>query len=445
MNFVRSVSGLRGITGKGFDPEKVVVYSNAIAQFLGGGTVCLGRDPRKTGEEFSMVAAGSLMAAGMNVVDLGIVTTPTVLINVGRGNYSGGVIITASHNPEEWNAVKFVKKGGVFFNAEDAEELFKIVDSHRLSWENFKKRGTYTKDNTAEERHLDIIAQSKWYEKCEGMKVVVDTAGGASSSILPELCRRMGCKIVSVLGGCKDGNFTRGLEPVPENLEALSKTVRKSENTIGLATDTDGDRLALVDEDGNPIGEEKTLQLAVMAVLEREKGDVVANVSTSSAVKNITENMGCHFFLSPVGEGKVVDKMMETNAIIGGEGNGGVIFPSVHHARDAQTGAMLILSYLHKKGISLKEAVRKLPLTYMIKTKIVDFSGNFDSALFEGILKNSQLVEIDGIRWQNEESWFHVRKSGTENALRIIVESNVIGEDQRILETIRKRLERCAE
>ncbi|MBN2364361.1 hypothetical protein JXL83_09550 [candidate division WOR-3 bacterium] len=444
MNFVRSVSGYRGIVGDGFDPDVVVRYTNAFARFLGDGAVCIGRDPRKSGGQFAMIAAGSLMSSGRDVTDFGIVTTPTVLINVKKGGYAGAVIVTASHNPEKWNALKFVKKGGVFLNSDDIKVLFDIVDSKSPVWSNHNDRGAYQEFDRAEKTHLDALINSEWFVKCSGIRVVIDTAGGASSTILPELCAKMDCDILETLGGGKDGNFTRELEPVPENLKELSKTVAKHGNTVGLATDTDGDRLALVDEDGIPVGEERTLQLAVLAVLEKEKGPVVTNVSTSSAVKIIAEKEGCAFFMSPVGEGKVVDTMFEKKAVIGGEGNGGVIFPSVHPARDAQTAVLLILGYLKKHGMTLKEAVKKLPSTHMIKNKIDDFEGDIQPSLFEGVIKNAEFVGIDGIRWQNDTAWFHVRKSGTEKAIRLIVETQEKNESEKILFKLTERLRKCA-
>ncbi|MBN1620830.1 hypothetical protein JW890_08915 [candidate division WOR-3 bacterium] len=445
MNFVRSVSGYRGVVGDGFDPEVVVRYVNAFSEFLGDGSVCLGRDPRKTGEQFSKVAAGTLTASGRDVFDLGVVPTPTVLINVKKGKHAGAVIVTASHNPEKWNALKFVKEGGVFLNAKDVEKLFSIADAGYLKWKGYAEKGFYEKDFSAEKKHLNVLINSGWMEDCSGLNVVIDSAGGASAEILPELCRKMGCTVKDVLGKDKSGKFTRDLEPIPENLNDLSARIKKFSNTIGLATDTDGDRLALVDENGLPVGEEKTLQLAVLSVLEKQKGTVVANVSTSSAVRIIAEKEKCRFVQSPVGEGKVVEKMIENSAVIGGEGNGGVIFPEIHPARDAQTAAVLVLGYLKRHKLTLKDAIKSLPKRYMLKKKIENADFRVDPSLFSDLLKNSEFIGIDGIKWQDEKSWFHIRKSGTENAVRVIVETDDENETQKLAKAVLERLKKCAE
>jgi len=420
---MRSISGLRGIVGDKFNALLIVKYINAFCSVIKEGPVVLARDPRPSGEWFSRIAAGAMLSSGRDVIDLNIVPTPTALINIIELEAAGGIVITASHNPQNWNALKFADFNGLFLDDNISSELFKRVDNNNFNWGRWDSDVKYYNDDKGVKRHLDKLINSSFFKNNIDREVVIDTAGGASAVILPDLCRMMGCKLIKVLGKNTDGVFTRGLEPVPKNITELTNCVMKNKNSIGLATDTDGDRLALVDEDGKAIGEEKTLQLAIKAVLEIKKGPVVANVSTSSAVRYIAEKNKCSFFSSPVGEANVVKEMKRVNALIGGEGNGGVIFPEIHPVRDAQTATVLILGYLQRNIISLKEAVKELPRRYMVKKKLDFYKKTLDKIDISEILPKATISRIDGLKYEKEKEWVHIRKSGTEPVVRIITEA----------------------
>lgn len=423
MDVMRSISGLRGVVGDKFNALLVLKYVNAFCAVIKDGPVVLARDPRPSGEWFSKIAAGTILSSGRDVIDLNIVPTPTALINIVELEAAGGIIITASHNPQNWNALKFADFNGLFLDENNSSELYKRVDNNNFYWGTWDTVAKYYKDENGVKRHIDKLINSSPFKNNIDRNVVIDTAGGASAVILPDLCRRMGCKLIKVLGKNTDGVFTRELEPVPNNIKELATCVKMNKNSIGLATDTDGDRLALVDEEGNAIGEEKTLQLAVKAVLEKKRGSVVANVSTSSAVRAIAEKYGCNFFSSPVGEANVVKKMKNVDALIGGEGNGGVIFPEIHPSRDAQTAVVLILGYLQKNNISLKKAVEELPRRYMVKRKLDFYRDNLDKIDISEVLPEATISSIDGFKYEREKEWIHIRKSGTEPVVRIITEA----------------------
>ncbi|KQC13687.1 MAG: hypothetical protein APR63_07815 [Desulfuromonas sp. SDB] len=423
MPLIRSVSGIRGIIGEDFNPEVILSYLGAFSQIIPPGNVLVGRDPRSTGDSLSKIVGGTLQALGRDVIDLGIVTTPTVLINVKQLCASGAIIITASHNPQPWNALKMVGPQGLFLNSDEINKLFQKADENNSSWKSWSDYGNYQKSSQGAANHLALLLKSRWFTPCSSLKVIIDTAGGASATILPQLCEQLKCKLVEVIGEKPDSNFTRELEPICKNLGSLKHKIKNNPGTIGLATDTDGDRLALIDEQGNCIGEERTLQLAVKAVLQKNKGAVVANVSTSAGTAIIARQAGCEFFTSPVGEAKVVEEMIKRQAIIGGEGNGGVIFPEIHPVRDAQTAALLILGFLQQNNITLSQAVKDLPKLFMEKDKI-PISANYDDlSKISSIFSDPEIVEVDGLKIIQGKEWVHVRKSGTEPVIRIISEA----------------------
>ena len=423
MPLIRSVSGIRGIIGEDFNPEVILSYLGAFSKLIPPGKVLMGRDPRNTGDSLSKIVGGTLQALGRDVIDLGIVTTPTTLINVKPLSASGAIIITASHNPQPWNALKMVGSQGLFLNSEEIDKLFHEADKDNISWKSWSDYGSYQKYPQAVANHLNLLVKSRWFTPCSNLQVIVDTAGGASATILPQLCKQLKCKVIEVIGEKPDRNFTRELEPICGNLGSLKQKIKNNPGTIGLATDTDGDRLALIDEEGNCIGEERTLQLAVKSVLNKDKGPVVANVSTSAGTAIIAREAQCDFFTSPVGEAKVVEEMIKRKAVIGGEGNGGVIFPEIHPARDAQTAALLILTFLQQNNISLGQAVDSLPKLFMEKDKIPIPSNYDDLTEISSIFSNPEIVEVDGLKIIHGREWVHVRKSGTEPVIRIISEA----------------------
>jgi len=427
-----STSGIRGIIGTGLEPVMVTRYAAAFGSWLKKGRVVIGRDSRPSGEMFKKAVTAGLQAVGIDIVDIGIVPTPTVEIAIPALKAIGGICITASHNPSEWNALKFFNKNGEFINKNDLDRIKKIYASERFSLMNHRRLGKVTGDDTWIDRHikevlgLNVINRNK--VRRVGLKVVVDAINGAGSDALPRLLERLGVRVVRL--NCKgDGDFVHKPEPVPANLKMLGAAVKKHRADLGLACDPDADRLALVDETGRPIGEELTLALAVRHVLTKSKGGVVINLSTSRVTADTAEELGARVFYTPVGEANVIAGMKKHRAIIGGEGNGGVMYPKFHCGRDALVGAAIIASLLAESKSKLSKLAGTLPIYYNIKSKAALPSG-FDRKL--GRLEkeagrwfdNLRIDRRDGFRFDFDRGWFQVRRSNTEPIYRLIVEAD---------------------
>ncbi|MBU0474169.1 MAG: phosphoglucosamine mutase [Bacteroidetes bacterium] len=426
-----SVSGIRGIVGDGLDPNTLVKYVSAYADYCGG-KIVVGRDARITGEMVYHLVVGTLLAKGIDVIDIGITPTPTVLLLVRELKASGGIAISASHNPNEWNALKLLNNKGEFMFPEEHKEYIDLLEcsNNYVSWE---KLGKLTVNNTALQYHINAVLKMKYIDveaiKKRKFKVLLDCVNGAGVYVMPELLKEFGCEVIEY--DCeKTGIFTRKPEPLPENLIGTMEAVKKNNVDIGIVVDPDVDRLVLITEKGEPFGEENTIAQAVRFVLSKEKGNSVVNLSTTRTVDDIAKANGCKVFRSPVGEANVVKKMKEVNAIIGGEGSGGVIFPALHYGRDALVGTAIILQHLLEFGGTLSELKTELPEYHIAKAKIDVGNKNPDELIIS--LKNKySSVNIntdDGLRIDFEDHWVHFRKSNTEPIIRCIVEAKTENE-----------------
>ena len=429
-----SVSGMRGLVGKDLTPELVSRHAAALGAWVrsrGGTRVVLGRDARTSGAMFALAATSGFQSVGMNVIDIGVVPTPTVQMAVMHHRAGAGLIITASHNPIEWNALKFVGPDGIFLNAEAGAAVRQFAEQGmpRAGWDGI---GDVTRDSTAIERHLDAIFELPEIDvaaiKARGFHVALDCVRGAGSPTMLPLFERLGVR-VSGINLEPDGRFPREPEPTPENLRELGELVRRSSADLGMAVDPDVDRLALVDEKGEAIGEDYTLAFAVRAVLaHHRKGSeapvVVANLSTSLVVEDATKESGGRFVRAPVGEVNVAQAIVYENAVVGGEGNGGVILPALHVGRDAPLGAALILQHLVSTGERLSALVRSAPRYVIVKTKGPrggDLAAQYQA--LRTIFPDAAVDTRDGIRFAWADRWVHVRPSGTEPVVRVIAEA----------------------
>jgi phosphomannomutase len=421
-----SVSGVRGLLGDDMNPEIAARFAAAYATWLGGTRVVIGRDTRASGPALSMAASAALRFLGVDVVDVGIASTPTVELMVGKLGCDGGIIITASHNNERWNALKLLDGRGEFIDAAAVGHIREHVESEEGLYIAPGLYGTYETYGGADRDHVDRILALDCIDRNaiarRKIKAVIDCVNGAGSRIVPMLLRELGVE-AEELHTDADLPFPHDPEPRPANLGELSAAVGGSDAEIGFACDPDADRLVLVDGSGRVLSEELTLSLAADFVLGVEKGPVVANLSTTRRIDDIAAKHGVRAFRSKVGEANVIEVMKEKGAVIGGEGNGGVIFPKVHRGRDAMTGIALVLQYIASTGKSVGELASELPDYSVVKEKIA-FDGDFGrlaAALGETFAGTTD--DLDGIRIDMEEGWVHVRRSNTEPVVRIIAEA----------------------
>ncbi|NOZ03032.1 MAG: phosphoglucosamine mutase [FCB group bacterium] len=440
---IRSISGVRGLTATHLTPAVVRRYAQAIHQFLPKGAVILGRDTRPSGEALSRALAETLIALGRDVVDCGIVPTPTVQFVVERNAAAGGIIVTASHNPIEWNGLKFVRGDGTFFHPRECEQLFILVDTGEAP-DNAVKPGTYLPDNSALQKHVTHIVNLKCIDlqtiRGRRFRVVIDAVNGAGATALPMLLETLGCEVVKV--NCElTGDFVRGAEPLPENLATLCETVKAVSADVGFAVDPDADRLAVVSEKGIPLGEEYTLVLAVEGYLltTGRQETFVTNLSSSMALDKLTERYGCTVERSAVGEINVVRKMLELNANLGGEGNGGVILREAHLGRDSLVGAALVLNRmaLSKKSLSVIHA--ELPQFEIVKDR-VGLKGIRVEKLLEQVRRlfdDAAVNNEDGLKFTWDDRWIHLRKSNTEPILRIYAEAPTGEQARQLIQKIK--------
>lgn len=436
---MKSVSGIRGIVGESFTPELMVSAGSAFAKYANYGTVIVGRDSRPTGEAVSMNLISVLLLAGCNVIDIGIVPTPTVQVMVEELKAAGGIVLSASHNPVEWNALKLINCHGTFLTPAEIKKLFKYMDEPAV-FRRWDKIGSLTTMSNAGEIHLKkifkIIDAKKIREK--KLHVVIDSVNGAGSIITPGFLKQLNCKVTEI--NCTpDGLFPRGAEPLPENLKQLSEAVIKHKADIGFAQDPDADRLAIVDECGKPLGEEYTIALVADHLLAKKKGSVVVNLSTTRAIEDVAAKHKVPFYRSKVGEINVVEEMKKRNALIGGEGNGGVISPEVHLGRDSLAGIAYILEMMAARKKKISEIMNEMPEYYMKKGKVTLNPKSDVNAILDKIkneFKSEKISSIDGLRIdfiKNEKfknGWVHLRSSNTEPVFRIITESDSIEKNE---------------
>jgi phosphomannomutase len=427
---MRSVSGLRGIVGEDLSEPVVTLYACAFGHMLrarGAAGVALARDSRQSGPAFAAAAAEALATTGLAVVDLGMVPTPTAQLAVEALGLGGGIVVTASHNPIEWNALKFMGPGGRFLRREEAAELFALVDTG-ARFDPMERPGAVTRDGTAIARHLDGLFALEWLDfapvRRRGFTVALDCVRGAGATIMPQLLDRLGCRMHAIHLE-PDGRFPREPEPIPAHLGELGALVRRTGADLGIAVDPDVDRCALVNERGEPLGEDYTLAFAVRAVLRRRPGPVVTNLSTSLVVDDAARSFGAAVERAPVGEANVVERMAALGAVVGGEGNGGVILPALHLGRDAPVAAALALLLLADEGRPASAVVEAAPRYVIVKEKLARPAGPLEPwyAALRGALPVARADFQDGLRLAMPDRWLHVRPSGTEPVIRLIAEA----------------------
>ena len=423
-----SISGIRGIVGDGLDPQVLLKYTSAYADFIGKGTVIIGRDARITGEMVKSIVTGTLLAKGLNVIDIGICPTPTVQYTVKTLNSQGGIAISASHNPNEWNALKLLNSTGQFMAPDENIKMLGLLNSTENKFVHWEKTGKLTLFEEGLKRHVYDAMHIKYVNisqiRKRKFKVVADCVNGAGVYVIPDLLSQFGCEIIEL--DCeKTGIFPRLPEPLPENLTKTMKAVSEHKADLGVVVDPDVDRLVLISNDGSPFGEENTITMAINFILSKEKGNSVVNLSTTRAVDDVAGKYGCKVYRSAVGEANVVKKMKEVNAIIGGEGSGGVIYPALHYGRDALVGIALILQQLTEFRGSMAEFKGTLPSYFIAKKKIVLGDTNPDDVVKKLIEKYSgaNINSEDGLRIDFADHWVHFRKSNTEPIIRIITEA----------------------
>jgi phosphomannomutase len=423
-----SVSGVRGIVGAGLYPEDVALWGAAFATLCGGGKVLVGRDTRSSGPMMQAALTAGLLSAGADAVDLGVCPTPTVQVAVPLMKAAGGVIVTASHNPEEWNALKFVAPSGCFLDRSGLAALIGIVEGPSVKRVGAGSIGLMRDEPGAVDLHIEGIHKMEMLDvraiRSARFKVAVDACNGAGSDAVPELLSSLGCEVLRV--NCDPAaSFPRGTEPTRENLGEFEREVKSGGADVGFALDPDADRLSLVTGEGLAPGEEYTLPLAVDYVLGRTPGPVCANLSTSAMIDSVARRHGCKVYRSPVGEANVVSMMIEKGCVAGGEGNGGVIIPALHHGRDSLVGIAAVLALMATTGSTVSSLCGKLPEYSMLKTKIRWDGGGIED-LAERLRSRWSSAEFDltdGVKVIWSDRWVHVRPSGTEPVVRVIAEA----------------------
>ena len=431
---IRSASGLRGIAEDHFTPELIDNYISAFISTQNIKSCVIGRDGRPSGKQISQWVIDSFHKNGINVENCGLATTPTMQVMTEKENFDGGIVITASHNPSEYNGLKFLQKDGTFLSPEQCEELFKAVDRN-VSIEPPDSLGVVSDYSTANEEHIDKVLAAKCIDtdniRKNNFKVVIDAVNGAGSFILPMLCERLDCEVITM--NCSgDGYFSRIPEPLAENLDALEQKVLEVGADIGFATDPDGDRLSIVSNKGKAIGEEYTLVLAVKNYLNFQESMVVTNLSTSMMLDNITNKT----IRTRIGEAHVVQKMNELNISIGGEGNGGVILKEVHLGRDSLVAVSMILSFLSISGKSISDEICSIPKYLMVKDKIL-LNSKIDFDSLESIFDCDEINRLDGIKFSWSDKWIHIRKSNTEPIIRIFAEASTKDKVDELVNTLK--------
>lgn len=431
MALMISVSGIRGIFGSHLTPENIVKFTAAYGTWLDGGTVVVGRDSRVTGQICEDIVCATLQSVGCDVVKAGIAPTPTVAMGVLKHSAKGGLIITASHNPEQWNALKMLNEKSEFLDPEQGKKVLEITENNKISYKPFDKIGSVIEDKELLSYHIQKILDLPYIDrgtiKKRNFTVAVDAVNGAGSVALPQLLEALGVKVHKL--NCEPtGIFPHNPEPLPEHLEEICKFVKKNSCDLGVVTDPDGDRLALVDENGSLFGEEYTQVSAFDFMLEQNPGDTATNLSSSRAADDITQKYGHTCHRASVGEINVVKVMQEKDAVISGEGNGGVINPDLHAGRDALVGTAMVLQLLANRELKASEYRAGLPDYNMVKQKIQlsDLGVDADELLKKvaDTFSNEKVNTLDGVKIDFDEGWVHFRKSNTEPIVRVYSEGS---------------------
>ena len=443
VTLIKSISGIRGTIGgkpgEGLSPLDIVKFTSAYGMWLKENhknipqlKVLIGRDARISGDMVSRIVSGTLMGMGIHVVDTGLSTTPTVEVGVTHLNCHGGIILTASHNPKQWNALKLLNNKGEFISELDGKRILELAEKEEFSYPEVNHLGSYEVNNDLLNIHIQKILQLPYVDTDAIQKadfsIVVDPVNSTGATAIPALLNALGIKNYTVINQEVNGNFAHNPEPLPEHLTDLSKAITKHNAHLGISVDPDVDRLALVCEDGEMFGEEYTLVAVADYILKSHKGaNTVSNLSSTRALRDITEQNGGKYFASAVGEVNVVNLMKESKAVIGGEGNGGVILPELHYGRDALVGVAIFLTHLAKFGKSASMLRKSYPNYYISKNKIeLTPEINVDKVL-ENIqlkYKKQPINTVDGVKIEFEKEWVHLRKSNTEPIIRIYSESS---------------------
>lgn len=439
-----SISGVRGIVGEGLTPEVVMNFAMAYGTFAKNGKVVVGRDPRVSGEMVKNAVVAGLLSVGCDIIDIGVCPTPTTQIAVEKLHAAGGIMITASHNPIMWNGLKLLDSSGLFLDAEQGEKILQISKTKNYPFKSWDKIGKLTKYDNAVQDHFQEILKLEYINiekiRAREFKVVLDCVCGAGSVIIPELLEHFGCKITKL--NCEPtGLFPRNPEPLPENLTEVCKAVKDNNADIGFVVDPDSDRLALISDKSEPMGEEKTLALVVKHFLTKKQGTVVINASTSRITEDVAREAGSEVIRTKVGEINVAKKMQEIDAAIGGEGNGGVILPDVHLGRDAPIGVALTLQHLAEFGGSISELEATLPKYVITKDKVALDNIDPKQALqkINNLYAHENLDFTDGIKILRDRSWIHIRASNTEPIIRVIAEAPTAEESKRLCAEIKEK------
>ena len=438
MTLIKSISGIRGtiggIAGEGLTPADIVKYTAAFGKWVisksGKNKIVIGRDARISGEMVRNLVVGTLQSIGIHVIDLGLSTTPTVEIAVPDEDAGGGIILTASHNPKQWNALKLLNSEGEFITDTDGKAVLELAEQTDISFSEVDNLGSVTYDDTYMQKHIDKILALPLVDadaiKKANFNVAIDCVNSSGGIFVPALLSALGVNTIHELYCKPDGNFMHNPEPLPENLKALSAEVLKHKADLGIAVDPDVDRLCFVSENGAMFGEEYTLVAVADYVLQYTPGNTVSNLSSTRALRDVTEAAGKIYNAAAVGEVNVVNKMKETNAIIGGEGNGGIIYPESHYGRDALVGIALFLTHLAKKGGKISEMRNSYPAYFISKNKMtLTPEMDIDALMLqvEKKYKDQPYSTIDGLKIEFEKQWVHLRKSNTEPIIRIYSES----------------------
>ena len=439
MTLIKSISGIRGTiggrTGDTLNPLDIVKFTTAYAQFIGGKKIVVGRDGRISGLMVRNIVVGTLMGMGYDVIDIGYATTPTTELAVRMAGADGGIIITASHNPRQWNALKLLNREGEFLTAADGAEVLRMAEAEDFNYAEVDQLGTCTIDDTYNQRHIDSVLALKLVDReaiaKRKFRVCADTINSVGGIILPELFKALGVDYEILNGECT-GDFAHNPEPLEKNLHGIMDKMRKGGFDLGIVVDPDVDRLAFICEDGTMFGEEYTLVSVADYVLSHTAGNTVSNLSSTRALRDVTERHGGQYTAAAVGEVNVTTKMKEVGAVIGGEGNGGVIYPESHYGRDALVGIALFLSSLAQKSCKVSELRATFP-DYQIAKNRIDLTPETDvDAILVKVKEmfaqdNSAVVnDIDGVKIDFPDRWVHLRKSNTEPIIRVYSEAQTM-------------------
>lgn len=452
MTLIKSISGIRGtIGGKPGDtlnPLDIVKFTSAYATFIRrsgkskSNTIVVGRDGRISGDMVRNIVCGTLMGIGYDVVNIGMATTPTTELAVAMEQAAGGIIITASHNPRQWNALKLLNEKGEFLTAADGEEVLAIAEREDFEYASVDNLGKYTEDNSFNQRHINSVLNLKLVDreaiKNAHFKVLVDAVNSVGGIIMPQFLDALGVEY-KVLNGEPTGDFAHNPEPLAKNLGEIMGEMAKGGYDLGIVVDPDVDRLVFISENGEMFGEEYTLVSVADYVLSKTPGNTVSNLSSTRALRDVTERNGGKYTAAAVGEVNVTTQMKNVNAVIGGEGNGGVIYPESHYGRDALVGVALFLSHLAHKGCTASELKASYPEYFMAKNRIdLTPTADIDAILakVKEVYSNEEIIDIDGVKINFANSWVHLRKSNTEPIIRVYSEASTLKEAEELGEKL---------